>query len=295
MHNLESLKRRIENAQDLESVVKTMKTLAAVSIRQYEAAVESLKEYDATVEAGMGMLLRQLHSPPQGGRSSGGRTGAVVFGSDQGMCGQFNEHVVNYFLDLARADNEAPNWSVMTVGSRISGRIADAGFDLHAEFSVAGSATGIVPVVQDLLRSIEVWRSQLRLGRILLIYNRRQSASSSQPHHEQLLPLDPGRWKRMTRTSAHSRTFPLVTMDPDVLFSRLVRQYFFVMLFRACAESLAGENASRIASMQAAARSIEERIAELTVEYNQLRQTAITEEILDIVTGAEAGRERAGK
>ena len=85
-------------------------------------------------------------------------------------------------------------------------------------------------------------------------------------------------------------TLPHMTMDPATLFSRTVRQYFFVALFRACAESLAGENASRIASMQAAARSIEERISELTTDYNQLRQTAITEEILDVVNGFEASQ-----
>ena len=77
-------------------------------------------------------------------------------------------------------------------------------------------------------------------------------------------------------------------MESDVLLSRLVRQYLFVSLFRAMAESLAGENASRIASMQAAEKNIQERLAELSTAYNQRRQTAITEELLDVVTGFEA-------
>ena len=68
----------------------------------------------------------------------------------------------------------------------------------------------------------------------------------------------------------------------------MVRQYLFVSLFQACAESLASENASRIAAMQAAEKNIEERLEELQGQYNHLRQTAITEELLDVVTGFEA-------
>jgi len=77
-------------------------------------------------------------------------------------------------------------------------------------------------------------------------------------------------------------------MNRETLLSRLIQQYLFVSLFRACAESLAGENASRIASMQAAERNIKERLLNLQAEFNQRRQTAITEELLDVVSGFEA-------
>ncbi len=77
-------------------------------------------------------------------------------------------------------------------------------------------------------------------------------------------------------------------MDTATLFSRLVRQYLFVWLFRACAESLAGENASRIAAMQAAERNIKDRLLALRSDYAMRRQTAITAELLDVVTGFEA-------
>ena len=81
---------------------------------------------------------------------------------------------------------------------------------------------------------------------------------------------------------------PTFTMDADRLFSALVRQYLFVSLFRACAESLASENASRLAAMRGAERNIGERIDELTSQFHQTRQMAITEELLDIASGFEA-------
>ena len=80
-------------------------------------------------------------------------------------------------------------------------------------------------------------------------------------------------------------------MPAERLLSHLVRQYLFVSLFRACAESLASENASRIAAMQAAEKNIEERLDEFQDAFNKMRQSAITEELLDIVAGFEALRD----
>ncbi len=290
MQSLESLKRKISNAEDLGSVVSTMKTLAAVSIRQFETAVESLTDYYATVEDGLRMVLWQateLSTAHQGETS--GRTGAIVFGSDQGMCGQFNEQIVNHTLDrMASSDEEDDGWAFLAVGTRAASRLEDAGYSVDHELSLPGSSTGITSLVHDLLRLIDDWRSQRNLSKIILFYNHRHSVSSYVPNHWQLLPVDAHRFERLKQRRWQSRTLPTFTMERDRLFSVLIRQYLFVSLFRACAESLASENSSRIASMQAAERNIEERLAELRANYNQLRQTSITEELLDVITGFEA-------
>ncbi len=290
MQSLEALKRKIGSAEDLRSVVSTMKTLAAVSIRQYETAVDSLGDYYATIEDGLRMVLWQtaevsaLHPP-----ESGGGTGAIVFGSDQGMCGQFNEQIVNYALEHRHhPDDPDTDLSFVAVGTRASARLQDAGFDVDHELAVPGSATGITPLVQELLSTIDEWRVRRKLGRIVLFYNRRHSASSYVPHRRQLLPVEPHRFQRLRQRRWESRSLPAFTMQRDELFSVLIRQYLFVSLFRASAESLAGENASRIASMQAAERNIEECLDELRTGYNQVRQSFITEELLDVVTGFEA-------
>ncbi|MCA9219105.1 MAG: F0F1 ATP synthase subunit gamma, partial [Planctomycetales bacterium] len=104
----------------------------------------------------------------------------------------------------------------------------------------------------------------------------------------QLLPIDPQRLERWHDEPWQSRSLPMFVTERRWLLSRLIQQYLFVSLFRACAESLASENASRIAAMQAAEKNIEERLDELRGSFNQLRQSAITEELLDVVTGFEA-------
>ena len=100
METIEALRKKIAVTEDLREVVKTMKTLAAVSIRNYEKAVESLRQYSLTVEMGLQIVLRShqensLQPPP----AAGGHLGAIIFGSELGMCGQFNEMVVSHALD----------------------------------------------------------------------------------------------------------------------------------------------------------------------------------------------------
>ena len=120
METIESLRRKIAVTEDLREVVKTMKTLAAVSIRQYEKAVESLRQYSRTVEMGMQIVLRShqensVQPPP----AAGGRLGAIIFGSELGMCGQFNEMLVSYALDeFQKLRVGRKNRSIIAVGDR---------------------------------------------------------------------------------------------------------------------------------------------------------------------------------
>jgi F-type H+-transporting ATPase subunit gamma len=106
-----------------------------------------------------------------------------------------------------------------------------------------------------------------------------------------LLPLDRAWIQRLQETPWPTRALPFFRGDPQALFSGLVREYLFAGLFRAFAQSLASENASRLASMQGAEKNIEERLAELQNRFHQQRQMSITEELLDIVAGFEALQE----
>ena len=124
----------------------------------------------------------------------------------------------------------------------------------------------------------------------MLFYNRPLTGSFS-PRAETLLPVSLSAL-RETRLKWESRSLPTFTMPPDRLLSALLRQYFFVSLYRACALSLAAENTSRLAAMQAAEKNINERLDELKTSYQHERQAAITEELLDIISGFKAVRRK---
>jgi F-type H+-transporting ATPase subunit gamma len=289
MQTVESLRRRIKTAEDLQSLVKTMKALAAVNIRQYEKAVESLAGYMRTVEMGLRVLLRQVpEALAAAGVERSGRLGAIVFGSDQGMCGQLNDQIVSYALeDMEQSGFPGEKRSLLTVGLRVAGRLEEAGQHPDEVFPVPDSTAGITPMVQEFLLIIEKWHSQ-EIDGVSLFFCEHLGGASYRPSVFRLLPVD-ALWLRRIRAGEWpSRCLPAFTMDWNRLFSRLLRQYFFVSLYRAFAESLASENASRLASMQGAEKNIEERLAELNRQFHQQRQMAITGELLDIVSGYEA-------
>jgi len=303
MQTIETLKRSIKSAEDLAGVVRTMKTMAAVSIRQYETATESLDVYSQTIDTGLKMVLSRISGAGRNNvacddtgtekqNSTFGRTGAIIFGSDQGMCGQFNEQIAQYSVDSLSERTGARQQiaPALCIGHRVSDVVDSAGIHVKHIFRLPGSAVGITSLVQDLLPAIDQWREAHNIARILVYHNRRLSASTWRPYVMQLLPLRPERLRRQRDEDSQpaSRSLPLWSMDSSVLFSRLVKQFLFVSLFRACAESLAGENASRIAAMQAAERNIKDRLQLLRSDYANRRQTTITEELLDVVTGFEA-------
>lgn len=288
MFTLEDLQKRIESTEDLQSVVKTMKALAAVNIRQYEKAVESLQDYNRAVEMGLQVVFRKrpaVHIRVR--RAPKSRLGAIIFGSDQGMCGPLNEQVVSYAI-RTMDELRIQEGVFLTIGERVKGRLEDSGHHATDELSVPGSVTGITPQVQDLMVKIEQWQSEKEINHVFLFYSLHQTKASYRPHHIRLLPIDEEWLMRLTDRSWPTRILPTYTMDWDSLFSALIREYLFISLFRAFAESLASENASRLASMQSAEKNIEEQLSELKKQFHQRRQMAITEELLDIVSGFEA-------
>lgn len=289
METVEGLKRKLGSTEGLLSVVKTMKAMAAVNIRQYEKAVRSLADYARTVELGLAVVLGASGHQPAARRSATGRLGAIIFGSDQGMAGSLNEQVVGFALeDLASAAAPVADLPLVAVGQRVLGPWEDAGGRVESCLPVPGSIAGITPLVHELLFQIQTWGARQGIDRVHLYYNQQQHGAAYQPRKRELLPLDQQWLAKLRQEPWRGPSLPSFTMDAQTLFSALLRQYLFIGLYQALAESAASENASRLAAMQGAEKNITERMDELTRRYYQQRQMAITEELLDIVSGYEA-------
>jgi F-type H+-transporting ATPase subunit gamma len=290
MQTTESLKRRIKSAGDLLSVVKTMKALAAVSIRQYQKAVESLEDYNRTVEMGLQIVLKErMGAMMKNKGATVKRMGAIIFGSDQGLCGQLNEQISVFSLDyIKEAGVKKENRKVLAVGARVADYLEDAGQSIDELQATPSSTAGITPLVQEIIMIIEEWHFKHNVDHFMLFYNDYISGANYHPYKVQLLPVNYDWLKDIARKKWDSKSLPIYRMDGDKIFSSLIREYLFVSLYRAFAESLASENASRLASMQNAEKNIEEQMQDLHVQFHRTRQMTITEELLDIVAGFEA-------
>ncbi len=292
----ESLKATLDSVQDLYSVVKTMKALAAVSIRQYEQAVESLGEYNHTVEMGFQILAKERYfagkslvlTIKENNNLVNPKTGAIILGSDQGLCGQFNENMAKYTKDKLQSSSKPENLFVATVGSRLLPYFKTTSYQLANQFMLPTSVEGIGETVQDILLMLDNWQEKHKISKILLFYNKPTSGSSYRSSYQQLLPLDRDWLRSLERKDWPTNTLPTFTMNWQDLFKELISQYLFVSLYRAVAASLVSENASRLAAMQSAQKNIEEHLDELNAQYRRQRQSAITSELLDVVAGFEA-------
>ncbi|MEH2373438.1 F0F1 ATP synthase subunit gamma [Nostoc sp.] len=311
MSSIDLLQRQIHTAQDLQAVVKMMKVLAALNIHQYEQAVASLAEYNRTIEMGLHVVLKAAHTHDaslqhdngdgfktysQSLSSDLGRCGVIIFGSEQGMCGQFNEQISHYAIaELEKLQLSPEHLAIFAVGSRLISHLETAGYGIEQTFAMPSSLTGITSMVQEILLHIATWRDSQQIIQIFLFYNHLHSNTLWEPYKLQLLPLDSEwlqhiesqTWRGVSEVEPRSRTLATFTMPSDVLVASLLRQYFFILLYRAFGESLAGENASRLASMQVAEKNIQERLTEFTSQFQQKRQTAITDELLEIISAFE--------
>lgn len=284
------LRRKIDSARDLQSVVRTMKALAAASIGQYEKSVRALGDYYRTVELGLSVCFRGTGSAEvrAGGTRPPGSDaiGAVVFGSDQGLVGQFNDVVADHAVKTLGTLTDKPR--IWAVGERVHARLRDAGLPPLGLFAVPNSVKAIAPLIGRILVESEARRNQGDLVELHLFYNRPTSGAGYEPVNQRLLPLD-DLWRiRIAGNPWPTANLPGIQGGEEETLRALIREYLFVSLFRACAESLASENASRLAAMQRADKNIDGLLEDLNGTFHRRRQSGIDEELFDVISGFTA-------
>jgi len=288
METLEVLNRKIKTSDDLLSVVKTMKSIAAVNVRQYEAAARAMDEYNAIVNCAWQALClnhMQMHRQP-----ASNRVVLLVLGSDQGMCGQFNESIVRHALHRASALQEDGMECIFwTAGERV--RAGMEGEVVAEHFSLPSSPEAISELMHDIVLRFSSLHVTRHVERFLLLYNRLAGSGYTQVA-QQILPIIPWCSENTVGEKWPTRCLPLIQMDQEVLFNQLFYQHIFGNIHKAFSQTLASENIARLASMQAAEKNIIEMRENLHAAFRATRQNAITEELLDIISGFEALTEK---
>jgi F-type H+-transporting ATPase subunit gamma len=285
-----SLTRKISGAADLEAVVRSMKALAASSIGQYQKAVHSLDEYTATVELALTACLRQVgpgYDTAEPRSPIKQTIGAIVFGSDQGLVGRFNEVVVEYAANKLKS-LPGTITRIWPLGERIHALLADIGMPTAAILPVPSSVNAISGLVGQILIDVEATRERGDVVEVYLFHNHPNSGAVYQPVGKRLLPLDLTWQKQLAAAPWPTKLPPEVIQGAKAPLRAFIREYLFVLLFQACAESLASENASRLAAMQRAEKNIDGILEDLNLKLHRIRQESIDEELFDVISGYEA-------
>ena len=275
------LRHKINSAHDLSSVVRTMKTLAASSINQYEEAIKSLATYTQTVELGLAACLRSLSPANLHIHQRPTAAVIIVIGSDQGLVGTFNDDLASFTAKELRNDTRTKQ--LFSVGERINNQLVTLGVATHQKLHTPTSVEAITECCNTLLLHFASYANgQAGLS---LFYNQQYSGSLYKAHQQTILPLDCA-WQQ----HLHQRRWPTNNLPELFDITRttmpaLLREYIFVSIFRACAQSLASENSCRLAAMQRAEKNIDEQLEGLQRNYHHLRQQNIDAELFDVIYG----------
>ena len=290
-----NLQRRKKSAADLGSVVRTMKAMATSNITQYEMAVQSLQDYYRTISLGLYTCIKKeklsLISPNKDSKNR--LNVAVVFGSDQGLVGRFNDLITSFALktikDLA---GQIETWAV---GERAYTLLMDEGYTPTRLFNVPNSISAITPLVNQILIRSEEKRQEYPNYSFYIFHNSPGPGESYWQEGQQLFPPEEKWEAEILKTTWPSQNLPQVIGEVESTFRALIREYLFVSIYKASAESLAAENASRLEAMQRAEKNIDEMLDELNQDYNRLRQSTIDAELFDVIAGFEALKKKKKK
>jgi F-type H+-transporting ATPase subunit gamma len=249
-----------------------------------------MDEYLGTVKLGLAVCLRRA-GPVAAAESR--RTqqeesiGAVVFGSDQGLVGRFNEVLVEFAVAKLKT-LPGKLTRIWGVGERAQALMADTGLGQVSPLSVPTSVNAITSLTGQILVEIEAAREQGDVKTVYVFHNQPKSGATYEPVGKRLLPLDHSWQDKLAATPWPTKMLPEVIDGVPQTLQAFVREYLFVLLFQACSESLASENASRLAAMQRAEKNIENILEELSRTLHRIRQESIDEELFDVISGFEA-------
>jgi F-type H+-transporting ATPase subunit gamma len=295
MDTLESIRNKKEGAKDLKSVVSAMKAMASSNIVQYQTAVSSLSDYYHTVALGIIAYFKaerieaindQKEIKNKNNNNNDKAICAVVFGSDQGLVGQFNDSMADFVSTSLRAlPGKKEIWAI---GERVQLLLSDAGLNTTTVYHVPNAVGEITSLVQQILSKSEESQEKQSINEFYIFHNQPKPASGYQHVMQRFLPLDE-KWKNSLQALQWpTKLPPQIAGGARPTLMALISEYLFTSLFKACAESLASENASRLEAMQRAEKNIGDLLDDLNKKYHRLRQSSIDEELFDVVSGFEA-------
>lgn len=287
---LEALNKRIKTTTDLRDIVGMMKMLSSVSIGPYERALKSLDSYGQTVRDAFTGLMKddRFAYTPRVVQAEQPKTIAVIIGTDNGLVGRFNRDIITFARQDLEDRHTLNKTQVICVGKRIGMMVGSAGLKSVATYPIMNSLKEVAVIASLILTEINTIIAQDKTDQVIVYHARKETGEPQKPVRVQLMPLPYAEMVNLKKEKWTGHTLPLVTADRMCLFQRLIHEYLTVVLSGALTASLAAEHYTRMVNMQQAEKNIDESLEKMNLTYQQVRQTNITDELIDIVSGAES-------
>jgi F-type H+-transporting ATPase subunit gamma len=294
MPNLLDIRRRIKSVKNTQQITKAMKMVSAAKLKRAQDRVVTARPFANKMIEVLGELAvrtdENFHHPLLDSR--GDETYLVVLiTADKGLCGAFNTNLIKAAQAFIR-EHPGKRIEILAVGRK--GR----DFFRRRESMLAGEYVGLTGKGRvDFSEALEVARDVIRrftedkeIDKAFVIYNEFKSVLQQRVVIEQLLPVSRSAAKVVEETSGQSITLVdyIYEQPPSEIFSHLLPRLVETQIFRALLESIASEQGARMTAMDSASKNASELIDSLTLNMNRVRQAAITNEIIEVVSGAAA-------
>jgi F-type H+-transporting ATPase subunit gamma len=289
MPSLIDMRRRIRAVKSTQQITKALKMVAASKLRRAQEKVIATRPFAIQAKRVLASISSRVDASahPLLERRPGAATGntmIIVVTSDRGLCGSFNTNIVKSVGTYLR-DNKGRGISLGLVGRRGRDLLGRRGFPVRFEYvnlpkviTSADAESIVAPAIEDFLSG--------KIDSVHLVYNEFKSVISQKVVMEQLLPMAP--IETSAETPADANTEYLYEPNAQRIFDILLKRLVEAQVLRALVESNAAFYAAQMTAMDSATRNSAEMLSSLTLVMNKIRQAAITREIIEVVSGAQA-------
>jgi F-type H+-transporting ATPase subunit gamma len=287
MPSLRDIRRRIASVKNTQQITNAMKMVSAAKLQRAQDRVMAARPYSehlhqliAQVDTRVQPRAHPLLTPREEGK-----TLLVVVTSDRGLCGGFNANVQRAAAELVRQRGGNAAVDVIAIGKKGRDFLTYRRIDLRTAYTDLFVRQVAYEQARQLAVQILQAYEQEGYREVLVIYNRFRSAMQQQVTTFRLLPLSAHPSAEAEPTEAFDYLYEPSPVD---VLDSLLRREVEVQLFQIFLESFAGEHGARMTAMDSATENASEMIASLTLTFNRARQAAITKEIIEVVSGADA-------
>jgi F-type H+-transporting ATPase subunit gamma len=285
----QDIRRRIRFAQNVEKITKAMELVAASRLRRAQARIEALRPYADRMQAltvEVAAASSRAHDQPLLARRDVSTVAVVALSADRGLAGGFNANVVRRSLEAAareRAEGHDVIW--LTVGRRGTSTLRFRGQEIEADYTGMTDRPGFADA-QAIGQRVADLYTEGRVDRVVMVYNAFVSALAQKLEEVELLPVP----ESLLSGEEPQKIEGSYLEEPDAsaILSHLLPTYVEVTVYRALLESTASEHGARMTAMRNASENAGELIDSYTLQMNRARQSEITQQILEVVAGADA-------
>lgn len=283
MANLRDIKRRIGSVKSTQKITKAMKMVAASKLRRAQAAIQQARPYAFHMRDLVQNITRcaDLDAHPLLTHGDSNRVGIIVVNSDKGLCGGFNASIVNRAMQVIRSDFADKDVQLTVVGRKGLEALKRHPVTIRQNFT--GMTDQPLPLSRSVIEDIAEDYAKGKTGAVYCIYNEFRSAVQQTVTVERILPFQP----EAGEDEAPQLDY-LYEPSQEEVFDALLRRNLETQMHRILLESSASELGARMTAMDSATRNAGEVIDKLTLQYNRARQNAITTELIEVISGAEA-------